>query len=128
MLELTESGLMPGDTYHRDALAELREAGARLALDDFGTGYSSLTHLAELPIQAVKIDRRFVAELPADRRKAAVVSSLITLGAELDLQVVAEGVETPEQLAALRAMHCPAVQGFLLDEPSAQPSLEPPAG
>ncbi len=122
-LELTESALLAGGDNHREALAQLRQTGAQLFLDDFGTGYSSLTHLTELPIQAVKIDKSFVAGLPGNRRNAAVVSSLITMSAELDLKVIAEGVETAEQLWALRRMHCQAVQGFLLDLPAEEPSL-----
>jgi diguanylate cyclase (GGDEF)-like protein len=126
VLELTESALMPSDATRQDALIRLRDAGAQLFLDDFGTGYSSLTHLTQLPIQAVKIDRSFVAAIPANRRNTAVVSSLITLGAELELQVIAEGVETAEQLRTLRRMHCQAVQGFLLDRPTAAPVLDVP--
>jgi diguanylate cyclase (GGDEF)-like protein len=123
VLELTESALMPGDETHREALTQLRETGVRLFLDDFGTGYSSLTHLTELPVQAVKIDRSFVAGIPTNRRHTAVVSALIALSAELDLRVIAEGLETREQLEALRAMRCQAVQGFLLDLPTADPDV-----
>lgn len=125
VLELTESALLPGDHTHHEALAQLRKAGARLFLDDFGTGYSSLTHLTHLPIQGLKIDRSFVAGLPADPRQTAVVSSVITLSADLGLAVVAEGVETSEQLRALARVSCPAVQGFLLDQPCADPLLSP---
>jgi diguanylate cyclase (GGDEF)-like protein len=122
-LELTESAILAGDDDHHTALSRLRDTGVHLFLDDFGTGYSSLTHLTQLPIQAVKIDRSFVAGLPHDRRDAAVVHSLVSLGGELGLDVVAEGVETAQQLDALRAMGCPAVQGFLLDRPLAEPVL-----
>jgi diguanylate cyclase (GGDEF)-like protein len=122
-LELTESAILAGDDDHHTALSRLRETGVQLFLDDFGTGYSSLTHLTQLPIHAVKIDRSFVAGLPHSRRNSAVVSSLVSLGGELGLDVVAEGVETQEQLSALGAMRCPAVQGFLLDRPLAEPAL-----
>ncbi|WNB85843.1 EAL domain-containing protein [Cellulomonas sp. ATA003] len=124
-LELTESAILAGDDDHRRSLARLREIGVQLFLDDFGTGYSSLTHLTQLPIQAMKIDRSFVAGLPDNRHHAAVVQSLVTLSRELGIDVVAEGVETAAQLAALRAMRCPAVQGFLLDQPAAEPVLTP---
>lgn len=117
VLELTESAVLPGDAAQRDALLRLRNVGVRLFLDDFGTGYSSLTHLTELPIQAVKIDKSFVNGLPESRRSAAVVSALITMSDELGLQVVAEGVENARQLKALQDMRCQAVQGFLLDRP-----------
>jgi EAL domain-containing protein (putative c-di-GMP-specific phosphodiesterase class I) len=126
VLELTESALLPGDAARLSALTRLRQAGVRLFLDDFGTGYSSLTHLTQLPIQAVKIDCSFVAGLPEDRRNAAVVTALITLSAELGLQVIAEGVETPEQLRTLQLMRCEAVQGYLLDRPDPQPRLGSP--
>ncbi len=122
-LELTETALLDSGGEHRCALDALRSAGARLVLDDFGTGYSSLTHLTALPIETVKIDRSFVAALPGDRRNAAVVSAVHALGETLGLNVIAEGVETDEQLEALRDMHCPAVQGFLLDRPAALPLL-----
>ena len=124
-LELTESALLAGDDDHRSVLAQLRETGAHLFLDDFGTGYSSLTHLTQLPIRAVKIDKSFVAGLPGDRRNAAVVSSLIDLSGTLGLEVIAEGVETAEQLRTLRTMRCQAVQGFLLDRPEPRPVLTP---
>ncbi len=122
-LELTETALMPGDATRREALLELRHSGAQLFLDDFGTGFSSLTHLTELPIQAVKVDKSFVAGLPTNRRSAAVVSSLMTLSDELGLAVIAEGVETHDQLDALQEMQCQSVQGFLLDRPQALPRL-----
>jgi diguanylate cyclase (GGDEF)-like protein len=124
VLELTESALMPGDATVRDALLELRGAGAQLFLDDFGTGYSSLTHLTQLPIQAVKIDKSFVAGLPTAQRDVAVVSALITLSDELGLKVIAEGVETAHQLEALRRMRCQSVQGFMFDLPG--PDLQLP--
>jgi EAL domain-containing protein (putative c-di-GMP-specific phosphodiesterase class I) len=125
-LELTESALMVVDG-HRDALAQLRDTGARLFLDDFGTGYSSLTHLTQLPINAVKIDKSFVAGVPGRQRQAAVVSALVALSAELDIEVIAEGVETAVQLQALQRMECRSVQGFLFDRPGASPSFAVPA-
>jgi diguanylate cyclase (GGDEF)-like protein len=125
-LELTESALMVVDG-HRDALAQLRDTGARLFLDDFGTGYSSLTHLTQLPISAVKIDKSFVAGVPGRHRQAAVVSALVALSGELDIEVIAEGVETAVQLQALQRMECRSVQGFLFDRPAAAPSLTVPA-
>ncbi len=121
-LELTESAVLAGSDNHR-VLDVLRDQGVRLFLDDFGTGYSSLTHLSQLPIQAVKIDRSFVTGLPGNRRDAALVSSMVHLGADLGLDVVAEGVETTAQLQALRDLGCPQVQGFLFDRPAAEPVL-----
>jgi diguanylate cyclase (GGDEF)-like protein len=125
-LELTESALMVVDG-HRDVLGRLRDTGARLFLDDFGTGYSSLTHLTQLPISAVKIDKSFVAGVPGRHRQAAVVSALVALSRELDIDVIAEGVETAVQLQALQRMDCRSVQGFLFDRPAAAPSFSVPA-
>jgi diguanylate cyclase (GGDEF)-like protein len=126
-LELTESALMSVDG-HGEVLTRLRETGARLFLDDFGTGYSSLTHLTQLPISAVKIDKSFVAGVSNEHRQAAVVSALVALSRELGIDVIAEGVETPAQLQALQHMDCRAVQGFLFDRPAAKPSLRPVVG
>ena len=121
-LELTETALLDGGDSGQAALCKLRAAGAALILDDFGTGYSSLTHLARFPIEALKIDRSFVAGLDQDPRDTAIVSAVIALGAKLAVEVIAEGVETHHQLGILREMGCQAVQGFLLDSPQPQPS------
>jgi diguanylate cyclase (GGDEF)-like protein len=121
-LEITETALLDGGDAGHAALNALVAAGASLVLDDFGTGYSSLTHLARFPIQALKIDRSFVAGLDTDSRDAVIVSAVIALGAELGMNVIAEGVENEQQLEILLQMKCPAVQGYLLDRPSPQPS------
>jgi diguanylate cyclase (GGDEF)-like protein len=120
-LELTESALIDGGDETLDVLCSLRAAGAQLTLDDFGTGYSSLVHLARFPIATLKIDRSFVAGLGQDRRSEAIVSAVIALGNELDVGVVAEGVETEHQLSELTKLHCYAVQGYLLDLPRPLP-------
>ncbi|WP_111767745.1 putative bifunctional diguanylate cyclase/phosphodiesterase [Nakamurella deserti] len=121
-LEITETALLDGGDAAHAALNALVTAGASLVLDDFGTGYSSLTHLARFPIQALKIDRSFVAGLDSDSRDAVIVAAVIALGAELGLNVIAEGVENERQLEMLLQMGCPAVQGYLLDRPLPQPS------
>jgi EAL domain-containing protein (putative c-di-GMP-specific phosphodiesterase class I) len=95
-----------------------------LVLDDFGTGYSSLTHLTRYPIEAVKVDSSFVAGLGTSARETAVVSAVIALGAELGVKVVAEGVETEEQLSLLAPTGCYGVQGYLFDRPAPAPSLD----
>ena len=118
-LELTETALLDEGPAGLAALTRLRQAGANLVLDDFGTGFSSLTHLTRLPISALKIDRSFVAGLGRSRRDAAVVSAVVALGSELGMRVIAEGVETREQLSILGQTRCYGVQGFLLDQPSA---------
>ena len=93
--------------------------GVRVALDDFGTGYSSLTHLSDLPIDTIKIDRSFVAEMCARSQDALIIEAVITLAHSLGMSTIAEGVETPAQLAALRLSGCDSVQGFLLSRPTA---------
>jgi diguanylate cyclase (GGDEF)-like protein len=124
VLELPPNALAPGHAARRrEALLQLRSGDVRLFLDDFGTGGSSLAHLTELPLSGIKIDSSFVAALPSSRRSSAVVSSLVTLSDELGLAVVAEGVETHEQLDALQDLQCESVQGFLLDQPQALPHL-----
>jgi diguanylate cyclase (GGDEF)-like protein len=120
-LELTESALIDGGDETLGVLSGLQAAGAQLSLDDFGTGYSSLVHLARFPIATLKIDQSFVAGLGQDRRSEAIVSAVIALGSELDVRVVAEGVETEHQLDELTKRHCYAVQGYLLDRPRPLP-------
>jgi EAL domain-containing protein (putative c-di-GMP-specific phosphodiesterase class I) len=94
-------------------LHELRAAGIRIALDDFGTGYSSLGLLSTLPVDILKIDRAFVRGLPHDRASVTLARSIVALASAFGLISVAEGVETPEQLELLRAMHCSYSQGHL---------------
>jgi diguanylate cyclase (GGDEF)-like protein/PAS domain S-box-containing protein len=117
VLEITESAII-GDIHgSRTVLHELRDMGVRVALDDFGTGYSSLTHLSDLPIDTIKIDRSFVAGMCVRSQDALIIEAVITLSHSLDMSTVAEGVETPEQLAALRVRGCDGVQGYLLSRP-----------
>jgi EAL domain-containing protein (putative c-di-GMP-specific phosphodiesterase class I) len=116
-LEITETALVRTDTVAARTLRELEAKGIRIVLDDFGTGFSSLSWLKEHPLDAIKIDRSFVSGLPNDPRDQAIVSSLIGLGGALGCTITAEGVETEEQLAALRQLECERVQGFLLARP-----------
>ena len=116
-LELTENILMSGIEGALDALAALRKLGVKLAVDDFGTGYSSLSHLSKLPIDSLKIDRSFVAHLQPDTADAAVVSAIIQLGSALRKAVVAEGIESAEQMQHLRDLGCGFGQGFHLSTP-----------
>ena len=116
-LELTEAVLIEDSRSVADVLRELKEIGVLLALDDFGTGYSSLTHLKRFPIDALKIDQSFVHDLARDSDGASIVSAMIGMGRNLHMQVIAEGVETPQQLEILRERGCHQAQGYLLGRP-----------
>lgn len=98
-------------------MTRLDEMGVRIAIDDFGTGYSSLLHLKRIPASELKIDRGFVRDLAEDSEDAAIVSAIVALGRTLNLQVVAEGVETEAQQSFLAGLGCDALQGYLLGRP-----------
>jgi len=123
-LEVTETAIMTDTRLAAQTLRELRGMGLHLALDDFGTGYSSLTYLKRFPFETIKIDRGFVSGLGVDPDDTAIVSAVAGLARALGLASVAEGVETPLQLGALRDMGCDYVQGFLLGRPEAVPRTE----
>jgi len=112
-LEITESTIMQDSELTRSALGEISDMGLGLALDDFGTGHSSLYYLKRFPIDRIKIDRSFVDEIPANANDCAITSAIIAMAHSLHLEVVAEGVETQEQMAFLRERGCDQVQGFL---------------
>ena len=116
-LEVTESALMSTAASGPEAIARLKALGLKIAMDDFGTGYSSLSYLSRLPIDRLKIDASFVSRITTDPRDAGIAQSIVSLGHGLGLKVIAEGVETREQLAALRQMGCDQAQGFLLARP-----------
>ena len=103
-------------------LRELRRLGVGIAIDDFGTGQSSLMYLKQFPINTIKIDQAFVRDVPADQSAAAIVSYIINLAHTLQLQVIAEGVETEEQAAFLKENLCDRLQGFLFSP--AMPAAE----
>jgi diguanylate cyclase (GGDEF)-like protein/PAS domain S-box-containing protein len=135
---LAESGLPPGaltiEVGERmlvedaglvvDRLAELRDLGVKLAIDDFGIGYASLAHLRQLPVDIIKIDPSFVAGLGQDPTLTLLTRTIVQLGRDLGMQVVAEGIEQPRQLAELREMGCGYGQGFLVARPMAAPGVE----
>jgi diguanylate cyclase (GGDEF)-like protein/PAS domain S-box-containing protein len=116
-LEITETVAMENVVLTMTTLAALRKTGVTIAIDDFGTGHSSLSYLKRFPIDALKIDRAFVQDLPDGFEDAAIVKSVIQLAQGLNLRVVAEGVETAEQLSFLRTHACHEVQGFYFSEP-----------
>jgi len=116
-LELTESMLIGNGAAAIAALTQLRGTGVRLCIDDFGTGYSSLSYLHELPIDSLKIDRSFVGAMGDDERKIKIVQSILVLGKALGIDVVAEGVETQEQVDVLRRLGCERAQGYFFARP-----------
>jgi len=114
VLEVTEGAIMADPGHARMVLSELRRTGVQLALDDFGTGYSSLVHLRQLPVNEIKIDRSFVAQMLREESDAIIVESIIGLGHNLGLRVVAEGVEDRESWERLAELQCDSAQGFLI--------------
>ncbi|MBF0461720.1 MAG: EAL domain-containing protein [Magnetococcales bacterium] len=116
-LEITESMVMGNVEQAILTMQELRRMGVHISLDDFGTGYSSLAALKRFPLHSLKIDRSFVTDLPTDAEDAAIVSATISMAHKMNLAVVAEGVETAEQLAFLRANDCDDIQGYYYSRP-----------
>jgi EAL domain-containing protein (putative c-di-GMP-specific phosphodiesterase class I) len=116
-LEITETTLMGRLDVALIALRKMRDLGVNFSIDDFGTGYSSLAYLSTLPIDHLKIDRSFVSGMDRSPENLEIVRAMLTLGRTLNKVVVAEGIETPEQLATLRAMGVHVGQGFLLSRP-----------
>ncbi len=125
VIEITETALMNNLEQTLEQMASLRDLGVRFAIDDFGTGYSSLSQLRNLPVDCLKIDRSFIKDLEAaGRGSSTLVSGIIGLAHSLQLEVVAEGIETDEQLTLLRAMGCDINQGFLLYKPMPPDQVE----
>jgi EAL domain-containing protein (putative c-di-GMP-specific phosphodiesterase class I) len=117
-VEVTESVFLgSGAEYVERALRTWSAEGVTIALDDFGTGYASLSHLKRFPVDAIKIDRTFVSGLEADAGDAAIVRALLSLGRNLGIEVVAEGVETAFQATLLQRMSCDLVQGYHFGRP-----------
>ena len=125
ILELTEQAMVESFATARTVLGKVRDRGVGLSLDDFGTGYSSLLYLRGLPITELKIDRTFVSGTPAHDEDAAIMRSVAALGEAIGVAVVAEGVETREQLNLVRDLGCTAAQGFLWGEPTTPEDVNP---
>jgi diguanylate cyclase (GGDEF)-like protein len=115
--EITESAAMQNSQQHLGSLQALRNLGSRILIDDFGTGYSSLSYLKHLPIDTLKIDRAFVRDMAVDANDAAIVRAIVGVAKSLGLQLVAEGIETAEQLECLRKLDCECGQGFYFSPP-----------
>jgi EAL domain-containing protein (putative c-di-GMP-specific phosphodiesterase class I) len=124
VVEITETALLGSDPATAHAIMALRERGVHLVLDDFGTGFSSLSMLKEQPIDGIKIDRSFVAGLPEDTSSGAIVAAVVGMAHALGRTVTAEGIETSEQLAFLKALGCDLAQGYLVSRPQAFADLE----
>jgi diguanylate cyclase (GGDEF)-like protein/PAS domain S-box-containing protein len=122
-LELTESILMQHIEETAAKLQEMKDLGIQVSLDDFGTGYSSLNYLKRFPIDAIKIDRSFVKDIEKDRDSASIVNAVIAMGHSLNLKVIAEGVETGQQLTYLRENGCDQAQGYLISAPLPEDAL-----
>lgn len=117
-LEITESDVFNENTRSLEILSQLRELGIQISIDDFGTGYSSLSRLSYFPFDKIKIDRSFVINIPEQKDDLDIVRLIISMGKSLHMRIVAEGVETEEQLASLQALGCDLVQGYLIGKPS----------
>jgi diguanylate cyclase (GGDEF)-like protein/PAS domain S-box-containing protein len=116
-LEITESVIMQNAEETVDILKNLKSKGVRLAIDDFGTGYSSLSYLKRFPIDTLKIDKAFIHDITRNKDDAAIVSAIIAMAKTLEIKIIAEGIETEEQLVFLRDHVCERVQGFLFSKP-----------
>ncbi len=117
-VEITENQIMGDPGSISNVLVRLREAGIKISIDDFGTGYSSLSYLADFPVHALKVDRSFVGRLPNNGKNVSIVRSIISLGKNLGLDVIGEGVETEEHVVSLRALECAYAQGYYFARPA----------
>ena len=124
VLELSETSTMVDGEVAIETLRALKALGLRLLVDDFGVGYASLTFLREAPVDGIKIDRRFIAQMLVDPRDLAIVSSLVRLARGLGLDVVAEGVESVEQSRRLTRLQCPAQQGCYFSDAVPQADMD----
>jgi EAL domain-containing protein (putative c-di-GMP-specific phosphodiesterase class I) len=123
-VEITENLIMKDVEHTVEKLKQLSAGGIKIAIDDFGTGYSSLTYLKKFPIHTIKIDQSFIADIERDG-DTSIVTAIIAMAKGLKLNLIAEGVETENQLAFLRSMECDEMQGYLFSEPlSAQAATE----
>lgn len=117
VMEVTENALMNNLNTAVEILEEIRQLGVKISIDDFGSGYSSLAYLRKLPVNSLKVDRSFIREIPAEANDMAITAAIIAMAHKLQLKVVAEGVESQEQLEFLRANDCDLIQGYLFSRP-----------
>ena len=116
-IELTETAMVEDAQQIIRTLRAIKALGVKIAMDDFGTGYSSLVHLRDFPLDRIKVDRSFVASAETDRHSMAVLRGMTLIARELQVSILAEGVETETQLKLMRAIGCDAIQGYLIGRP-----------
>jgi len=116
-LELTETFMMQDWKTTAEILRALKALGVKIALDDFGTGYSSLSYMKRFPIDALKIDQSFIRDMTTDSDDASIVSAVINMGRSLNMRVIAEGIQTRDQLKFLKDRDCPEGQGYYFGPP-----------
>jgi EAL domain-containing protein (putative c-di-GMP-specific phosphodiesterase class I) len=118
-LEITETATMRNTKLAKQILLDLHQMGISLSMDDFGTGYSSLSYLKDFPFSTIKIDRSFVKDLSFDSSNFAIINAITTLGVGLNLQIIAEGVESEQLKNLLKTLHCNYMQGYFFSLPLA---------
>jgi len=123
-LEITESVLIENSQHIYPLLAELKSRSIQISLDDFGTGFSSLSYLNRFKVDTLKLDRSFVETMVQEQRSLSIIQSIISLGHQLGMEIVAEGVETQEQYTYLRALECDYFQGYYFSEPLVKEDIE----
>jgi EAL domain-containing protein (putative c-di-GMP-specific phosphodiesterase class I) len=123
-LEVTELSIVDHNGVTTDAFNKIQDMGVQIQIDDFGIGYSSLGYLSQFPVNALKIDQSFVNDIVSDRSQRDIIHTIVDLSARLDIEVIAEGVETYEQLTELRRLGCKLGQGFLLATPMGPDNVE----
>ena len=124
-LEITEAALVNASESESEVMDALKTLGVMISVDDFGTGVSTLSYLKQFPVDTLKLDPALIRNLPRDREDGAIVSAVIKLAGDLRIRVVAEGVESFEQLSFLQTTPCDFVQGFLFSEPVRADKFEP---
>ena len=122
-LEITETMLMDNLDYAIEVLKQIQALGISVTIDDFGTGYSSLSYLKRLPINSLKVDKSFITDIPQDKDDMEITAAIIAMAHKLNLDVVAEGIETDEQWSFLKKNSCDVGQGFLFSKPLAAEDL-----
>ena len=123
-LELTENMVMENAESNIELLRELKELGIKLSIDDFGTGYSSLSYLQRFPLDELKIDRSFIEEIDSENARAPIVRAMVSLAHDLEMSVVAEGIETDTQLQHMKGLECELYQGYLRSKPVVADAFE----